>query len=248
MTVQEELRFPVRVSYLLEEKGLKVNTFNAAKSGNTTHDAINVLLNHSVEDKPDIVVLMEASNDIGLLQSKSYRLRMGETESFSHAIRFGLQQASSTSYFIGLFRLWATSGEYRPDANPWHLEKREKAQIPRDEYARRLRAFVWLARAFGIEPVLMTQPLANIRNAYTPDWVDPRNQDVFNYLIRRVGTQEGTVVIDLVRHLVENVEGWDQHMKIFYDGMHVTDHGSKVYAEHIAERLYDTVLARRLSR
>jgi hypothetical protein len=94
----------------------------------------------------------------------------------------------------------------------------------------------------------MTQPLANIRTAFTPDWVDPRNQEVFNQIMRTVGAEEGAVVIDLVRHLVENVEGWKQHMKIFYDGVHVTDHGSEVYAAYIAERLYDAVLARRLSR
>jgi hypothetical protein len=78
--------------------------------------------------------------------------------------------------------------------------------------------------------------------------VDPRNQDVFNHIIRKVGAEEGAIVIDLVRHLVENIEGWNQHMKIFYDGMHVTDRGSEVYAEYIAERLYGEVLARRLRR
>jgi lysophospholipase L1-like esterase len=246
--VHEELRFPARVSFLLEQKGLKVNTLNGAKSGNTIHDSVNVLLNHMVEDRPDVVVLMEASNDIGVLQSQSYRSRMGETESFSHTIRFGLQKASSTLYFMGLFRKWATSEKPRPDANPWHREERETAQLPRDEYERRLRAFVWLSRAFGIKPVLMTQPLANIRNVFTPDWVDPRNQDMFNQIIRTVGAEEGIVVIDLVRHLVQNVENWNQHLNIFYDGVHVTDRGSEVYAEYIAERLYDAVLARRLSR
>jgi hypothetical protein len=149
---------------------------------------------------------------------------------------------------MGFFRTWATSGELKSDADPLPREKREKAQIPWDEYERRLRTFVWISRAFGIEPVLMTQPLANIRNAFTPDWVDPRNQDVFNHIIRKVGAEEGAIVIDLVRHLVENIEGWNQHMKIFYDGMHVTDRGSEVYAEYIAERLYGELLARRLRR
>jgi hypothetical protein len=150
---------------------------------------------------------------------------------------------------MGLFRKWASSGkQFRPDANPWHREKREQAQIPRDGYESRLQAFGRISRAFGIEPVLMTQPLANIRNAFTPDWVDPRNQEVFNHIIRMVGAEEGIVVIDLVRYLFENVEDWTHHMKLFYDGVHVTDRGSEVYAEYIAERLYDEVLARRLSR
>jgi lysophospholipase L1-like esterase len=247
MVVQEDLRFPARVSSLLEQKGLKVNTLNAGKAGNTTHDALNVLLNHVVEDKPDVGVLMEATNDIGVLRRRSYRERMGE-EPLSHLGRFGLKTASSTVYVMGLFRQWATSGE-RPDANPWHrLEKHETAQIPRVEYEQRLRAFVRLSRAFGIEPVLMTQPLASIRNGFTPDWVEPRNQEVFNQIMRTVGAEEGAVVIDLARHLVEHVEGWDDPMKLFYDGVHVTDRGSEVYAAYIAERLYDAVLARRLGR
>jgi lysophospholipase L1-like esterase len=248
--VQENLRFPARVSYLLEKKGLKVNTLNAGRSGNTTHDSLNVLLNHLVEDKPDVVVLMEATNDIGVLShSKSYQPRMGQVESFSQSVRFVLQKASSTFYFAGLFRRWATSVRLSPNANPLRYEEREEVQLPRDEYGqyeKRLRASIRISRAFSIEPVLMTQPLANIRNALTPDWADPRNQEVLNHIIRKVGVEEGAVVIDLVRHLIEDVEGWDQPMKIFYDGVHVNDRGSEVYAEYIAERLYAEVLARRI--
>jgi lysophospholipase L1-like esterase len=250
IAVQEELRFPARVSYLLEKKGLKVNALNAGKSGNTTHDSINVLLNHIVRDKPDVVVLMEATNDIGILQlGKVYESRMGTIESFSHTVRYGLQSGSSNFYLIGLIRKLLTVAEQRPNEmiRP-ERQRREKRPLPNDEYEKRLRAFVGISRAFGIEPVLMTQPLANIRNALTPDWVDPLNQEVFNYLVRKVGTEEDTVVIDLVRHVIEDIPDWNQPMKIFYDGVHVNDSGSEVYARFIAERLYDEVLAHRLKR
>jgi hypothetical protein len=33
-------------------------------------------------------------------------------------------------------------------------------------------------------------------------------------------------------------------MEVFYDGMHVTERGSQIYAEYIAERLLETVLRR----
>ena len=113
--VREELRFPARVSYLLEKKGLKVNTLNAAKSGNTTHDSINVLLNHVIQDRPNVVVLMEAWNDIGILREyMSYAPRMGETQNFFHLAQFVLEKASSTFYFMGLLRQWTTSGTLRP--------------------------------------------------------------------------------------------------------------------------------------
>ena len=69
---------------------------------------------------------------------------------------------------------------------------------------------------------------------------------MFNNIVRKVGVEEDAVVIDLVRYLIENIEAWDQPMKIFYDGVHVNDHGSEVYAEHIAKYLYDEMFVRRL--
>lgn len=251
IVVHEELRFPARVSYLLEKKRMKVNTLNAGKSGNSTHDAINVLINHVVQDKPDVVVLMEAWNDIGYLtQDMSYRRRMGEAYSFSDLVRFVLKRASTTFYVAALVRKWATWGRVKLDTKYFVNEDydREWQQLPREEYEKRLRVFVRVSRAFGIEPVLMTQPGSNIRNALTPNWGDLKNQEVFNHLIRKVGAEEGAVVIDLVRYLIENVKDWNQPMNIFYDGVHVTDRGSEVYAEYIAERLYNEVLPRRIRR
>ena len=68
--VQEDLRFPALVSHLLAEQGLKVNTLNAGRSANTLHDSLNILLNHMIEDRPDIVVLMHAANDVGILTQR----------------------------------------------------------------------------------------------------------------------------------------------------------------------------------
>ena len=74
--VAEDLRFPALVSTLLTTHGLQVNTLNAGTSGTTLHDSFNSLLNHVIQDEPDIVVVMHACNDIGLLTEKeSYALR-----------------------------------------------------------------------------------------------------------------------------------------------------------------------------
>ena len=67
VVVSEELRFPALVSTLLEERGRRVNTLNAGKSGLSTQDSLNLLLNHIVYDDPDIAVMMHAANDIGWL-------------------------------------------------------------------------------------------------------------------------------------------------------------------------------------
>ena len=45
------------------------------------------------------------------------------------------------------------------------------------------------------------------------------------------------MVVDLVHYLKERVEGWKDPMVVFYDGIHVNDHGSKLYAAYIVEAL-----------
>ena len=46
-------------------------------------------------------------------------------------------------------------------------------------------------------------------------------------------------MIDIVRELHESVPDWQQPMKVLYDGMHVTDDGSRIYADIIARNLLD---------
>jgi lysophospholipase L1-like esterase len=83
----------------------------------------------------------------------------------------------------------------------------------------------------------MTEPFSGSTNSLTPDWIDRTAQDRFNTVIRAVGKEEGIPVIDLVHHLQKRVPEWNKPMEIFYDAIHVTDKGSQVYAQHIAERL-----------
>jgi lysophospholipase L1-like esterase len=76
--VQEDARFPGLVGRLLTEPGISTNGLNAVRSGGTLHDTLNVLLNHVLPDEPDIVVVMHATNDIGVLHhQKSYDSRTG---------------------------------------------------------------------------------------------------------------------------------------------------------------------------
>jgi len=83
----------------------------------------------------------------------------------------------------------------------------------------------------------MTQPVTGMSNELTPAWGNAGAQDRFNAVIREVGQQNDVLVVDLCNHLKENVPDWDKPMHLFYDGVHVTDKGSEVYADHIADRL-----------
>ena len=95
-----------------------------------------------------------------------------------------------------------------------------------------------LCRDFGIVPVLATQPLTSCRNELTPAWADLALQDRMNATIRAVGREQGVPVFDLITYLQEELPDWDAPMKYFYDGMHVTDRGSEVYAAYFADELY----------
>lgn len=241
--VRAEERFPAVVSRALERSGLRVDVLNAGKSGNTTHDAVNVLLNWSVEDRPTVAVLMEAANDIGVLREDgSYRSRAGRPLGAGIAATWLFQTASSASSVVGALRNWATvsaprarDAETPPPAQPEPLAT--------EPYASRLRAFIGLCRAFGIRPVLMTQPLTHVRTELTPEWTSFDDQERFNEVVRRVAAEQDVVLIDLVRHLAQDIEGWEEPMKIFYDGIHVTQAGSRIYGEYIAARLRETVFA-----
>jgi lysophospholipase L1-like esterase len=238
--VTEQTRFPSRVSTLLAEHGLRVSTLNSGRSGNTIHDSINVLLNHVVSDRPDIVVVMHAANDIGVLTADGdYRSRSGEAVTPGNLFTWTMQMASQRVSLAALARngLFAPSFRARIGEAPALPATTPDRQPPIEEYRRRLLALVHVCRDFGIEPVLMTQPLASRTNELTPAWADAAAQDRFNGEVREVGRREGASVIDLVEHLNRSAPRWQEANELFYDGIHVNDRGSQEYARHIAEQL-----------
>ncbi len=239
--VREDLRFPAQVSTLLEAQGLRVNVINAGKSGVTSHDALNTLLNHVVEDHPDIAVLMEAHNDVGMLSRYGvYRPRGASRLGVGKFGQWFLQTASTRLWLAGALRKW-TVVEFAPAQSTRVGSEAESMDLPYDEYLYRLRAFVGICRAFGIQPVLMTQPSVAMRTELTPDWIDLHNQERFNEIVRRVAADEGALLIDNVEYLAATVPDWKEPNRIFYDGVHVNDEGSTVLARHIADRLQPLV-------
>jgi lysophospholipase L1-like esterase len=238
IAVAEQKRFPFLVSELLEDQGIRVNSLNAARSGGTLHDSINVLLNHVVLDSPDVVVLMHAVNDIGVLKADyDYSSRMGHDISTTDIGKYTVQIASTRSAFIGFIRAALTTASFRRagDAN---VKSAKIANV--EPFRARLSIFIAICRAFGMVPILMTQPIAeNIKNEMTPDWVDPNAQEVFNQTIREIGSISDVEVIDLEAFILESIENEEELNQIFYDGMHVSDYGSSLYARHITNRIQE---------
>jgi len=241
--LDEDQRFPALVSAMLEDRGLKVNTLNAGVSGNTTQDALNIVLNHLNEDHPDVAVLMEAANDVGvLIGDGSYRTREAELVTPATALRWPLQLASGRLWLAGALRSYLTLATIPPPevGDPAHAV--EPPPAPPAEFVKRLRGFAALCRAFGIDPVLMTQPSVKTPSPLTPRWVTAKNQGAFNDEIRRVADEEHVPLVDLVRHLEDDVPGWEEPNRVFYDGIHVTADGARIYADYITKRLLETVL------
>ena len=242
MVVTEDLRWPNQVSVQLETFGFRVNSLNSGRSGGSAHDSLVNLLQFVVEDGPDVAVLMNVINDVGLLGNAGYGVRTAKPDGYLIGGRWLLQAGSSHSSLIGLvrqvFSIERLSSE-RVSSAPIKTER----PAPTRPFEARLRSWARTCRAFGIEPVLLTEPLAAMRNELTPDWADAGGLEEFNAVVRRVASEEDAVLIDLVA-LLQREPDWADPARLFYDGMHVNDHGSIVYARLVAEVLAADVLPR----
>ncbi len=234
--VTEDLRLPARVSSLLQAEGLRVNTINAARSGNTLHDSINILFNQVQLARPDFVVIMHATNDQGVIQvDPQYVSRGARPVGLSNLTLYSLQKLSGVSGLFGLIRQVYT----RFHSTPTLYAQNNTRTLTQDEtkpFAARLNTVVAMARAFGITPVLMTQPLAEVDNAYTPSWANLANQRLFNEVIRSIALTTSTVMIDLDQAMNERFVH-EKPVDYLYDGMHANDNGAELYAQTVSTAL-----------
>ena len=244
--VQESKRFPGLVSSMLfEENNLKINILNAGRSGNTLQDSINIFFNHIILFKPDYVVLMHATNDRGILKSDpTYKSRMGSIASFNRIAKWIFQSYSRGFYVVGFLRHRITMLINKRNENTLNeknidrFDKKGLNQLDPTPFYQRLKVFVHMARELGVEPILMTQPLASVRTKFSPEWTDVPDQEVLNRVIRDVAKEEKVILIDLSNYMVNNINDYEANMiKYLYDGVHVTDLGSFHYARHISDQL-----------
>lgn len=235
--VRPELRFPALVSDLLNEQGISANILNAARSGNTAHDSVNNYFNHVARDKPDIVVMMHAINDHGLLaKDPDYATRSGSAVTAGRQAKWLLLGLSTRSHIFGLLR----------EVEYWLVPRHRKVgmvtssagePVDAEPFAARLRVFVTMAQSFGAQPVLMTQPLAEATTELTPEWADNLNQKRFNEVIRTVAASMSVPLVDLERRLEKHADFIANPLAYLYDGIHASDTGSRFYALEIVTNL-----------
>ncbi len=268
--VSPEERFPYRGGRLLERQlGMSVNSYNGGVSGNHSMHA-NVLLAAKVLPmKPQVVVLMEAMNDFGTLlltgsywNDNPYRSmivqeppqRSGSrwhefTRGLRSVVRSALPSTSSvlSQAWRRLFHQESATADEFAAIRGVVLKPRLEPML--NEYAASIRTFVRTARAFGIEPVLMTQahrltanPDPAIKLAFSKlerdngvDYETYRGILLeFNDAMRKVAEHEQVTLIDLERLIPQNRE-------FIYDSVHYNATGSRRAAEIIATRLAEVI-------
>jgi len=171
----ENNRFPYLTGRLLEERtGLRVNSYNAAKSGNDSLHTINVLVNKVAPLKPDIAVTMENINDLAVLLYEGSYWNNHPTRSPLKVKKPGWKTVGKdleeTFHLARDLVIPNISGaihrlvhkESKFQADEFKQVRGRKIEVHPDqmvpEFTLNLQTFINICRARGIIPVLMTMP------------------------------------------------------------------------------------------
>ena len=260
--VEEDNRFPYLAGRLLEKKtGLKVNSYNAAKSGNDSLHSMNILLNKIIALKPQIVVMMHNINDLSvllyegtywnkhpsrspLLEKKlSFKTVMKNLEETGHLIRdltFPNLSGQLTRWFRFSFR--APADEFKEvRGKKVHLDQNYLVT----QFSLNLQTFINICQARGITPVLMTMPSRLTANP------DP----LIAKVMKKVEKDQGITynqfkgAFDLFNETIREVGARNRILVIdlaqkippnrenLCDVAHFTEEGSKLVAASVAEAL-----------
>ena len=263
--VDEEHRFPYLVGVLLEQQtGIKINSYNAARSGNHSLNSLDILLNKVFPIKPDIVVMLENINDLTILLYESSYWNRNSSRSVIFDInkeidanflkvirdRYIPNLAMAMHNFDNTIRLlWKSNKKSRDEFA--HIRGKniivDKSAMV-EQFEMNLQSFIYLCKARNIIPVIMTMPS---RFKEKPDQIilDAFNNppldyfqfkqifDLFNKSILKKAQENNIMVIDLAKEI-------PQENEFMYDIVHYTDKGARKVADIISGRLQPVVSTR----
>ena len=258
--VPEENRFPYLVGRLLEKDlKVKVNSYNAARSGNNSLHSLNILLHKLMPLKPDIVVMMHNINDlVALLYEKTYwnnnasrRVMVVVKPTLEGQVR-GFFQVLREKTIPHLYRAIVEFSQRvqgkDEDRDEFRRVRGRKVTIDRPyllrEFRSNLQMFIGMCKDRQITPVLMTQPNRLSGNLDPKTWKEVKVMEamgikfaefeelhgLFNQAIRNMGAANKVLVIDLA---------WEipSEPKYVYDPVHLTEKASKLAAQIISRDL-----------
>lgn len=255
--VEEEKRFPYLVSL-----NLGVRVLNGGVSGNHSMHSFLSMIGKGIVHKPNHIVLMHAVND---LDSLSKSLTFWDAPSSRSLIQGGAGTIAKNTFIFDvaihiknlfipnlwsqtrhIFKGFADAIFFNPDEwAAFRVRKYAYSEIDRalvEQFSASLKSFVKVSRAWGIEPILMTQfnriKLEDvfIKAIYEKN-PQPISYDYFvhlyqktNEIVRTVAKEEGVLLIDLDVQIPSTNE-------YIYDSVHLNTKGSQLVAEKITDAL-----------
>lgn len=257
--VEEENRFPYVVGRLLERDGKKVNSYNGGVAGNHSLHSIDALINKVMPLHPEIVVMMHNINDLAVLLHEGTYWNDSPTRSliFEDSFRHSFISTSKNLKDMLIPNLYIALRDAYYRTAQWLGKPPDEFQRARQhamavshetlvkEFESNLQIFIDISRAYNVTPVLMTEasrlkeePDPTVRGGMgnLPIDLDFEYGELrelfltFNATIRRVGTRNAVLVIDLEKAV-------PQEPDYIYDVIHFSDKGSKHVAKIIASEL-----------
>jgi hypothetical protein len=256
--VAEEHRFPYLAGVLLEQQmGIKINSYNAARSGNHSLHSLDILLNKVFPIKPDIVIMLHNINDLVVLLYESsywnhrsskpviFDINKEIDANFYRIIRdrYIPNLAAAMHKFDNSIRSFMKSGKKSNDEFAKIRGKRlivDKSAMV-EQFEMNLQSFIYLCEARNIVPVLITMPsrfkekpdkiILDTFNNVTLEYSQFRELfDQFNNSILKKAHENNIMAIDLAKEI-------PQENEFMCDIVHYTDTGARRIAGIISDRL-----------
>lgn len=251
--VKDTSRFPYLAGKMItDEFNISTRILNSGVAGNNTHHSLNILLNKIINYRPNIVIMMHATNDAGVLMSrlgnyKSAMIKEVKPSIFDLLTRkfyvlgflrhiraqYLLQKENTEIALKGIESVILRDKSFEA----WDKDSLDKAL---EQFSIRLQIFVDIVKDINATPVLLTMPSCKKIDYELTDggkrtflgglkYLEP-----FNVKIREVANLKKCKLIDLEKEL-------EKEEKYFYDYIHFSDEGSERIAEIIFEHLKEIV-------
>jgi hypothetical protein len=264
--VQEENRFPYLAGVLLEkELGIKINSFNAARSGNHSLHSIDILLNKVLPVEPQIVIMMHNINDLMiLLYEKSYW-----NKNSSRSVLIDMNKEITANYTKIIRDRWIPhlaaalrdfdrqvravlkpGGKTGPQADEDEFARTRGRRLVIDaaqlvpQFEMNLQTFINICQARGITPVLMTMasrlkenPDKIIADAFPAQGSNGVTYRQFQELFARFNDAIRQKARENRLVLIDLAKAIPPEKEYLYDVVHYNDHGAIKAAQVVSAGL-----------
>jgi lysophospholipase L1-like esterase len=237
---RNETSWPWLLEEALRERGLSVEVWNAGMPTWTTLENTIALLARDLELEPDLLIVLQGFNDLqpAAHQPHDPTYERGHAERMLTALGFELQAPSLLERSVALERLRSLLGFGGGGAAP-EPPSGVAARVTDqglDTYRRNLRTLLAVARAHGVEVLLVTQPLRpspaerEADRRFLGEWLGldgaavEMELDRANRILLEVAAQSGAGAVEAATETIWRTED-------FWDPVHFGTAGSEKLAD-----------------